>query len=72
MKTAERRQEAADKLKIVGNPIDLSSQTKRESRNILTAGLGGHQNFLIDKIRRRGSLGNKGQLQVVDENWALA
>jgi len=60
-------QKAAARLRSAGKQPDLSSQTKRESRNILTAGLGGHQNFLIDKMRRRGSLGNKGQLQVVDD-----
>ena len=49
------------------NPTDFSSQDKRRLRKIFTAGLGGHQNFLISELRRRGSLGNKCQLQVIDD-----
>jgi len=61
LKTAERGQGATDKLKSVGNPTDLSSRAKRESTSILTAGLSGHQNFLIGQVRRRRSLRDKRQ-----------
>jgi hypothetical protein len=33
LKTTEGGQEGADKPKSVGNPLELSSQTKKESRN---------------------------------------
>ena len=49
------------------NPADLSSRVKRESRKIFGRGLGSHQNFLISQVRRRGPLGNKGQLEVIDD-----
>ena len=49
------------------NPTDLSSRVKRESRKIFGRGLGRHQNFLISQVRRRGPLGGKCQLQVMDD-----
>jgi hypothetical protein len=36
--------------KTAGNPTGLSSRLKRESRNIITAGLSGHQDFLISSM----------------------
>jgi hypothetical protein len=56
----------ADKPKGAGNQPDLSSRSKRESRKILSRGLGSHQNFLIGNLRRRGPLRKGGQLEVVD------
>ena len=64
---AGRGQEAADKPKSAGNQTDLSSPSKRELKNILTAGLSGHQNFLISEMRRGRFIGDKGQLEVVDD-----
>jgi hypothetical protein len=60
-------QKAAEKPKSAGNQPGLSSRPKKESRNILFAGLGGHQDFLISSLRRRGPLGNKGHLEVIND-----
>jgi hypothetical protein len=40
---------------------------KRRLRKICTAGFSGHQDFLIGQVRRRGSLGDKRQLEVVSD-----
>jgi hypothetical protein len=66
LKPGERGQPAADKLKGIGIPEDLSSRSKRESRRIFSGGLGGHQEFLVGD-RRRGPIGDKGQVEVVDD-----
>jgi hypothetical protein len=39
--------EAEGTLKSTGNPIDLSSRSKRESRKIFSRGLGGHQDTIM-------------------------
>jgi len=57
LKPAEGGQEAADKPKRAGDPTGLPSQAKRESRRISSAGLCGHQNFLIGQVRRRRFIG---------------
>ena len=40
---------------------------KRESRKIVSRGLGSHQMLLISGMDRRGPLSDKGQPQVVDD-----
>jgi hypothetical protein len=60
-------QKATEALKSVRNPTGLSSRLKRESRRIFSGGLSGHQEFLRDGMRWGRSLGNKGQLEVVDD-----
>ena len=67
LKPAERRRDASDKPKSAGNRPDLSSRAKRRSRKIFSRGLSGHQDFLIGQVRRRGSLCNKCQPQVIDD-----
>jgi len=67
LKPAEREQEAADKLKKVGNQLDISSRSKRESRRIFSGGLSGNQNFLMGDMRRRGFVGDKRQFDVVND-----
>ena len=47
------------------------SQGKRLGE-ILAGYLSCHQDFLIRGLRRRGPVRGKGQLEVADENWALA
>jgi len=49
------------------NQPDLKAQAKRGSRRIFSRGLGGDQDFLISELRRRGSLGDKRQLEVADD-----
>ncbi len=38
-----------------------------ESQRIFSRGLGGHEIFLEGKLRRRGPLRDKGQVEVVDD-----
>jgi hypothetical protein len=47
------------------------SQGKR-LEEILAGYLSCHQDFLIRGLRRRGPVRGKGQLELADENWALA
>jgi hypothetical protein len=77
--SAERDREAADKPKSAGNSIDFSSRGKRKSRNILAAGLSGHQKLLMSDAGRRRFVGDKGQLQptqrsltVVKDNFRMS
>ena len=59
--------EPADKAKGVGNPADLSSGAKRESRRIFGGGLSGHEKLLISELGRRRPLRHKGQVEVADD-----
>jgi hypothetical protein len=59
--------EAVRGAKSAGNHPDLSNGTERGSWEIFTAGLGGHEEFLIDQVRRRRPLGDKAQLEMVDD-----
>jgi len=67
LKPGERGQQAEVKPKSLGNPTDLFSHVKRESRKILSQGLSGHEIFLEANLRRRGPLRNKGQLEVIND-----
>jgi len=67
LKPAESGWEVADKLKSLGNPADLSCRQKRESRKILSRGLGCHQELLISDPRRGRFVCNKRQLQMADD-----
>ena len=59
--------EATMTLPRAGNPTDLSSQAKRESRRIFYGGLGGHEKLPISDPRRRGPLRDKSQLEAADD-----
>jgi len=60
-------QKAAETLEGAENHRDFSCWGIRKSRKIVAAGFSGHQMLLISDMRRRGSLGDEGQLQVVDD-----
>jgi len=64
LKPGERGRPAADKLKGIGIPTDLSCRSRGESRRIFSGSLGSRQELLIGQVRRRRSLRDKGQLQV--------
>jgi hypothetical protein len=78
-------QKAAEGPGSAGNPPELSSRSRRESRRIFRGCLSGHQDFLIGQVRRGRLACEEGQLEVVDdavhhsivceesdERWALA
>jgi len=67
LKPGERGRPAADKLKGIGIPTDLSCRSRGESRRIFSGGLSGHQDFLTGDMRRRGPVRDKGQVEVVDD-----
>jgi len=60
-------QKAAEKPKSARNHPSLSSPVKKRSGKILSRGLGGHEIFLEGRPRRRGPIGDKGQVEVVDD-----
>jgi len=43
-------------------------QEENQSRKIVSRGLGGHEKLLISDPRRRGSVGEEGELEVVESN----
>jgi len=46
---------------------ELSFRSKRRLRKIFSPGFDGYQEFLLNHMWRRGSLGHKGQLKVIDD-----
>jgi hypothetical protein len=59
LKPVERGQRAADKLKGIVIPTDLSSRSKRESQRIFSRGLDGHEILQEANLRRLGPLSDK-------------
>jgi len=58
------------KPKSARNSTGFSSRGKRESENMLTAGLSGRNKFSISDAGRRRFVCDKGQLQIADETVA--
>jgi hypothetical protein len=60
-------QEATKTLDGAENHRNFSCWGRRESQKIVSRGLGSHQILLIGHMGRRGALGDKGQVEVVDD-----
>ena len=55
------------KHKSTGNRPDLSSRPRKKLRKIFGRRLGGHQEFLINEVRRGRLVGHERQFEVVDD-----